>query len=292
MPGRSDPVDETPIRIVTGERVLASWTCTSERTADLAAGWLLSTGLVDSPSDVQDVERLPTAPTLTVRITLTPTAAAALDARLRHRRTGCGIRHFLDCEPERLSPLRATVRPADPPAAPPDADTMRDLFEAAYAAAERYRSGGGLHVAALVEGGAIVDACEEVGRHNAVDKLLGAAWRRRVDPGRCGLVLSARVSGAMVRSACRAGVAWIASRSVPTTLAVEMASAGGVTVVARAAGAGPRVFSPGDGSGSGGKPASRGAPQPTPYGAPEPAPDPAADTVGGAAIDPAPDGAP
>jgi FdhD protein len=80
-----------------------------------------------------------------------------------------------------------------------------------------------------------------VGRHNAVDRALGAAFLAGDGPQGCGLVLSARISGQMAMVAARAGIAWIASRSVPTRLALEIARAAGLPLIARAGRQGHRA---------------------------------------------------
>jgi FdhD protein len=75
-----------------------------------------------------------------------------------------------------------------------------------------------------------------------VDKAIGGGLLAGANLARLGLVLSARVSADIAAKAARAGLAWIASRSVPTTLAVEIAEAAGIPIIARAAGPEARVF--------------------------------------------------
>jgi FdhD protein len=81
-----------------------------------------------------------------------------------------------------------------------------------------------------------------VGRHNGVDKAIGAALLAGADLGALGLLTTARISGEIAEKAARAGVAWVASRSVPTTLAVELAATAGLPLVARAGSPDARVF--------------------------------------------------
>ncbi|NIP78675.1 MAG: sulfurtransferase FdhD, partial [Gemmatimonadetes bacterium] len=86
----------------------------------------------------------------------------------------------------------------------------------------------------------------EVGRHNGVDKTIGSALLAGSTLTTLGLLTTARISGEIAEKAARAGLAWVASRSVPTTLAVEIAAAAGLPLVARAPGKDVRVFRPGD----------------------------------------------
>lgn len=123
--------------------------------------------------------------------------------------------------------------PPHPPPPPQEAlhDMLRELFRAGD---ERYPEGG-VHVAALSDGERLLHIHTDVGRHNAVDKVLGGALLSGTDVRQLGLILSARVSGEIARKAAAAGVAWIATRSLPTTLAIEIAAEAGIPIVARAA---------------------------------------------------------
>jgi FdhD protein len=81
-----------------------------------------------------------------------------------------------------------------------------------------------------------------VGRHNGADKAIGGALLAGSALRGLGLMTSARISGEIAEKAARAGLAWVASRSVPTTMAVEIASAAGIPLIARAAARDARVF--------------------------------------------------
>lgn len=118
--------------------------------------------------------------------------------------------------------------------APPPHEVLHELFRALFLAGDERHPSGGVHVAALSDGERLMHIQTDVGRHNAVDKALGAALLIGTDLRMLGLVLSARVSGEIARKAATAGVAWIATRSLPTTLAVETARAAHIPIVARA----------------------------------------------------------
>jgi len=81
---------------------------------------------------------------------------------------------------------------------------------------------------------------EEVGRHNAVDKTIGSAILANAPLDGFGLVLSARVSGEIAWKAGRAHLSWIASRSIPTSLAIEISQVTRIPIIARAMGKEPR----------------------------------------------------
>jgi len=117
---------------------------------------------------------------------------------------------------------------------PPPPDRLRVLFKALFARGDRYRDTGGIHAAALTDGSELLTHAEDIGRHNAVDKVIGAmVLARRSLPG-LGLLVTGRISAELAAKAGRAGLAWIATPSVPSTLAVEIARRSGIILVGRA----------------------------------------------------------
>ena len=115
-------------------------------------------------------------------------------------------------------------------------ETVQPLFQALYASAELYRRSRGIHAAALV------DACpvdpvellitaEDVGRHNAVDKIQGEALARGIPTEGRVLLSTGRISSEMLRKGARMLTPFIVSRTSPTSLAVEMAKRIGITLI-------------------------------------------------------------
>jgi FdhD protein len=101
-----------------------------------------------------------------------------------------------------------------------------------------------MHAAALTDGEQILFAIDEVGRHNAVDKVIGQAILAGTPTTGLGLILTARISGEIALKAARAGLGWIASRSIPTTLALEIAELAELPLLARATGREARLHLP------------------------------------------------
>ena len=233
-------VPETPVRLRVNGLDAARWTCTPEALEALGAGRLRSLGFVARRADLVALEAGPDGDdALVIRAEVEPARAAmAIEERDHRAEHGCGPRFFLDCRPRLIH--RDDDAPA--PAALPPLDAFADLFRQLYEGSETYRSTGGLHTACLSDGESVSRLHEEVARHNAVDKAIGQAFLDDVDPARFGLLTTARISGEIAIKAARAGLAWIASRSVPTTLAVEVAAAAGIPIVARAAKPESRVF--------------------------------------------------
>jgi FdhD protein len=86
----------------------------------------------------------------------------------------------------------------------------------------------------LTDGGKLLAHAEDIGRHNAVDKVVGIATLARTELAGLGLLVTGRISAELAFKAARAGIAWVATPSVPSTLAVEIARRAGLVVVGRA----------------------------------------------------------
>src|SRR2546429_22024 len=112
------------------------------------------------------------------------------------------------------------------------------------ATGERYNETGGIHAAALTDGERLLFHAEDIGRHNAVDKVIGAAVIARQRPNGRGLLVTGRISAELSYKAARAGVAYVATPSVPSTLALTIARRAGVVLVGRAVSGTPHVHRP------------------------------------------------
>lgn len=197
---------------------------------DFAYGFSLSEERVASASDIHAVRMqaqdaghvIDIAVSTTVPVNLSPDLA-----RLLPGRSGCGL-----CGNRRLEDV---MRPAPP---------VPDGLELAPGALERARaalahrqplnaSAGAVHAAAwATPQGEILHVREDVGRHNALDKLLGALVRERIDMRGGFVLVTSRASYEMVTKAARLGVGLLAAISAPTALAVELAQASRLTLVA------------------------------------------------------------
>lgn len=221
-------VAEAPIWIaINGTRRIVL-SCSPHEIDVLALGHLAAEGWIRTAADVLALQvRDGPAGARGVDVRLAAAPAAAALALLAHRTEhGCGLRHFLDCEP---AGSVATAERAPPPADP--VPLLRALFAAAAAAAP----GGGVHTAALSDGAALCHTATDVARHCAVDRVVGLALRAGDDVSRFGLVLSSRVSGAIALKLVHTGIGWLASRSIATSLARELASAHRIALLQRAA---------------------------------------------------------
>jgi len=200
---------------------------------ELALGYLLSERVVRDAGEVVSIRhsttaREPEAEGNTIQIVLGPGVERSLE---RFRRTGyasasCGIcgKATIAAALLELAPLSSGVKVA--------AGALRGMPEALRRAQPAFDTTGGLHAAGLFTlKGELVLAREDVGRHNAVDKVLGAAARDRLATGELVLFVSGRVSLEIVQKAAALGVPIVAAVSAPTSLAVRYAASLGLTLI-------------------------------------------------------------
>jgi len=140
-----------------------------------------------------------------------------------------------------LADPEAMARSAPLRGDPPAPETLRALFKQLFAAGARYNETGGIHAAALTDGATLLFHAEDIGRHNAVDKVIGAAVLARTPIENRGLLVTGRISAELAFKAARAGLAWVATPSVPSTLAVTIAERCGMVLVGRAVSGTPHV---------------------------------------------------
>lgn len=239
---RAEPVEEIRYRIAVGD--VASFALTASRCdpSELAAGHLFARGyavesLRSAAFRVDDAD-------VTVGFADPPAAPVRLECYPPEG--GAVASHLMSCARCAEDAVRAREAASagpttfggavwDVPAEPALRSIMAEVFGPA----------SGVHAAALVDGDALVLRVEDVARHAAVDRLVGAAILRGWLPGRpLGLATTARISGEIAHKAARAGLAWVASRSVPTTLALDVAARVGMPIVARAGSPSARTFGP------------------------------------------------
>jgi FdhD protein len=219
--------EEAPVRIEYNGRPAADLLCSPRDLAELAAGWLYSEGFLHAPDELVTLGACPDMRAVSVRAA--PDRWADASSRPRVLASGCGAgRVSLDSLPRLAA------------GAPPRPN--RSLLRRMLADAADYRRTGGIHCAALSDGEAILCQFEDIGRHNAVDKVIGWGFLRRAPFAGTQLLTTGRVSAEMLVRTARAGIPAVIALSVPTSLAVEFARRTGTLLVGRALRAEPVVY--------------------------------------------------
>ena len=221
-------VEEVAVWLEVNGRPVVTWMCTPDLLEELAIGWLHGEGYIDS---IEQVHLRPCATDLGFWAEIPEDRVAAVQAEGRRPvlASGCGAVSTFLADPGTIEtrPARGEV---------PELEQLRGLFKALFAKGERYKDTGGIHAAALVdpEASSLIAHAEDIGRHNAVDKSLGAALLARRPVAGLGLLVTGRISAELAFKAARAGLAYVATPSVPSTLAVEIARRSGMILVGRA----------------------------------------------------------
>ena len=210
-------VREQPLTVtVNGERFL-TLLCSPQKLEALVVGYLWMEQVIASPEEVAGLD----VSVVDGRAEVTLTHPVTLPTE-RILTSGCGggITFRID---HRLFPrLHSTLRVAPEQVAA----RMRDLI----AAAVHYKESRGIHGAALADTERLLVVAEDVGRHNAVDKVKGEALLRGIPTEDRLLLSTGRVSSEMLLKAARMGVPLVASRTSPTEMAVALAEQLGITV--------------------------------------------------------------
>lgn len=198
---------------------------------DFGVGFALAEGLVAHASEIERIEPWQIEGGWALRIWLPPNRKEAVFDRVRNRvsESSCGL-----CG---MANIEEVLRPLPPVSARIETDRA-SLARALAALGDHQPLGqatGAVHAAAFcAPGGTILEVREDVGRHNALDKLVGALAIKNIDPATGFILLSARCSYELVEKTVRAGCPMLVTISAPTSLAVDRARESGLTLVSLA----------------------------------------------------------
>lgn len=225
--------EETPIAFVFDRRNYAVMLATPADLTDFAVGFSLTEGIIDTPQDIVALDIHHLAQGIDLRLRLNEQCRQRLDLRQRRRtlpgNAGCGLCGIENAEEffRPLKPVAKTVRRLD-----------HETVQRAFAKLPQHQplnaSTRTVHAAAWAgSDGAIRAAREDVGRHNALDKLFGALALDQADFTSGFVVMSSRCSYEIVQKAARMGVTGIAALSAPTAFAIRKAKEANIAIYVR-----------------------------------------------------------
>jgi FdhD protein len=235
---RSIP-EETAVALTYNGGTYAVMMTTPQDLRDFAVGFSLSEGVIGSPADIDSLDIVRLGDGVELRMWLSQPKAERLRERRRHIAgpTGCGL-CGIESIAEALRPA-AVVAPGRQFSPEQIMVAMRSLPSRQKLNVETRA----VHAAAFWNAtSGIVALREDVGRHNALDKLSGALARGSIEAGEGIILLTSRVSVEMVQKSAALGAPVMVSVSAPTALAVRMADAAGITLAAIARADGFEVF--------------------------------------------------
>ena len=230
---------EEPFEIRLGHQSLAVIMRTPGHDAELALGFLLSEGIIQDVQDVLsiqnelDEEGLPLANVLNVTLRHAQQQAAMQAHPATFERhfavsASCGL-----CGKNSIADLMLTVPALEPDQLHISAETCYGLADQLNAQQAVFRHTGGLHAAGLfTDQGKLLALREDIGRHNAVDKLIGYGLQQEIFPYTTNiLIVSGRTSFEIIQKALLARIPCVAAISAPSSMAVELAEQGGITLI-------------------------------------------------------------
>lgn len=224
-------IEEVPVALIYNGVSHAVMLASPGDIADFALGFSLSEAIIQSPQEMLDLEMAPAGEGIEVRMIITARRFAGLKDRRRSLagRSGCGL-----CGVESLADA---MRPL-PTLLDPTYLSLRAIRRALDGLAplqQLNKLAGAVHAAAWVDpDGVIRHVAEDVGRHNAFDKVIGAMARRRGGRPQGFALLTSRLSYELVQKAATTGISALVAISAPTALAVEAATRAGICIVALA----------------------------------------------------------
>lgn len=218
LPRLDELVEEVAVSININGINHAVMMTTPDDLDDFAIGFLFGEGIIQGNHDVHDIQITPSEYGFVLDVTIANRCLAVLNQRKRRLTgaTGCGI-----CGVEAIEHALPALTPLSPQR-PPRADSLLNLRERIAPWQRKARLSGALHAAlALDESGEILACREDIGRHNALDKLIGMQLRQ---PRRCTtLAITSRCGSELIHKAVQFGAAHLISLASPSQLAVRLA---------------------------------------------------------------------
>jgi len=221
--------EEMPIALVYHDVPHVVMLATPADLEDYAFGFTLSEGLVARSDEIRAIEVVPGAQAVDVKITVVWERFAELLKRRRNLtgRTGCGL-----CGAESAADAIRECAPVPPGVTVSAQEVHKAIADLARRQPINARTGS-VHAAAwVVPGEGIRLVREDVGRHNALDKTIGALARARADFSAGYMLITSRASYEMVQKCATVGVSLLVALSAPTAFAVRLAERCGLTLVA------------------------------------------------------------
>jgi FdhD protein len=215
--------------------------CTPEYLEALAVGFLFNEGLIESAARIAQLRVCPTGDNVDVW------TVDAIEKPARWRRTsGCAggltaaVNNIESHDTELPAPRHGV--PVHFEDITLTASHINELVFGLFRAQRLHSKSGGIHASALSDGRLLLLSCEDIGRHNTLDKLAGRILLENVVEPRRAILTTGRISSEMLQKAARMEIAVVISFTAPTSLAVQQADQWGMTLIGYAQGARFKIY--------------------------------------------------
>ena len=226
---RDELAEETPIALVYNDISHAVMLATPTDLEDFALGFSLTEGLINSASDLQQLEVVAQPKGIEINIRLSNECFMQFKQNRRaiSGRSGCGL-----CGKESLDEFAPKAKVVSSVVCIKLA-AIKSALKNLQASQSLQQRTGGVHAAAWCDGeGNIFLVREDIGRHNAIDKLIGALIKQGMDLSAGFILMTSRASYEIIQKAAAVGVAALVAMSAPTALAVDLARRSGMLLLA------------------------------------------------------------
>ena len=226
---------EFPLTIILNDTELVTLLCSPADLKSLAVGFLESEGLINSADDLRHIILDEVRGVARIETTENTIPADAVFKRFISSGCGRGASFYSAADAVGLPRIESTLRVS--------VAAIMSLMKEFQRRSELYRATGGVHSAALCDNQNILAFAEDVGRHNAVDKVFGRCLLERMPTRDRVMVTSGRISSEMLLKVSRRAVPVVASKSAPTDLGVKLANDLGITLIGFVRGRRMNVYS-------------------------------------------------
>lgn len=226
---------ERPIRLFLNAEQIATMYATPDQLEDLAIGFLVGEGMITRRDDLLGV--FADYSNDEVRVETAEQIAPAEERGEMVLTAGCarGLTFSSLARAQKLEPVRSSV------CIPPE--TLYRFLENLKDSGVRYHDQGGVHTCGLAVDGKLIIVRDDVGHHNAVDKVFGRAWIDRIPMAEAVFLTTGRISFEMVVRAVRSGIPYLITRTAASDLAAQIAEDLGVTLIGYSRGGRMTVYS-------------------------------------------------
>ena len=214
-------VSEKSVTLTVNNEIWLTFMCTPIDLEALAVGFLYNENIIQTIDDVANVRVCPGEQNIDVWVN-----RSVKKPEIWTRTSGCsgGETSIVD-----RNTTTGLIKSKNGAIFPPQ--MIENMMNQLLKSQDLYKRSGGMHTSALSDGETIILSAEDIGRHNTLDKLAGKLLLQKIEPRRCIILTTGRISSEMIQKAGRIGASIVISRTSPTSLSIRMAEKLDITMI-------------------------------------------------------------